>query len=568
MRSVATTIGWELWARNRSGISTVLIGVLCFALTRFLLDINLDPNHVSGVALFIWSIILFAVTFLFLISVALYGDLRQGTFFCGFPARMFLLPVPTSRLVLWPMLYGLAALLLLWFAMALLVWLPAGALVQWWVLPLLAVVLVWFQAISWAVPGSAGAKVIAAGVILPALKFTLELVATTVAWFGYDHPRFDRDEFIAGRVVTLAIFCGCALPLGYAVAVWGVGRARRGNSTGFGWLGNLLDTMSVFWKRRTRFASPAGAQLWFEWRRTGLILPIFVIGFLVFVSAFVAPFVSAAGHLTLVVVLVCLVPFVAVLAGYLMGKAGLWGGDLALMSLLATRPRSNSSLATAKILAAALSALVAWVLLALLVPIWLFCFGTLDEVTELLRPFFRDWAVYQIIAVAGLGLIGLWALTWGQLVGVLTLTVTGRNWVVNLGVVFYLIVASFLIVLGRWAYVRPTEFESLAGPATWCAAGLLAMKLLAACWALADARRAGLLEKNDLAGTFSLWLLGATCLVALAYWLVPAEGLPVGTVTGTVNRLSASRIALVALLALPLARLAAAPRAFAWNRVR
>lgn len=569
MRSAATAIGWEMWARNRVGATTIAVGILLFALAGLLIGVNVEPSRMRGEVLFLWSIILFAVAFLYVVSVAVYGDLRQGSF-TGFPTRMFTLPIATSRLVLWPMLYGVAALIALWLATTLLVWLPARADVQWWALPLLCVVLVWFQAIAWAVPGSAWAKVIAACIILPALKFTLEMVALAVAWFSFENAHFDRREILAHRILTLIIFCGCALPLAYGVAVWGVARARRGTSSGFAWLARCLDIVSAIRNRRTKFNSPESAQFWLECRRTGLVLPLFVVGFLMFVSVVAAPFTRAAEHLILLIVLACLTPFFAVLAGYLTGKAGAWGGDLVLTSFLATRPLSSSALASAKIRTAAWSAALAWILFALLAPLWLKCLDTADEVANMLRPHFVEFTRYQVVGVVALVLMGLWALTWGQAAAVLTLTITGRGWVVNLGVMFYLLMASLLIVIGRSAYLDGSaEFERLLRTATWCAGVLLALKLVASIWALVDGRRSGLLTTTDLAVPVGMWILGTSSLVALVVWLVPTEGLPVGAVAGGVaNRLSAERLALVCVLAMPLARLIAAPRALSLNRIR
>jgi hypothetical protein len=569
MRSAATAIGWEMWARNRVGATTIAAGVLLFALVNLLTGVNLEPSRMRGEVLFVWSIILFAVAFLYLVSVAVYGDLRQGSF-NGLPTRMFTLPIATSRLVLWPMVYGQAAMIALWVATTLFVWLPARADVQWWVLPLLCVALAWFQAIAWAVPGSAWAKVIAACIILPALKFALEMVALGVAWLSFENARFDRSEILAHRVLTLIIFCGSALPLAYGAAVWGVARARRGTSSGFAWLARSLDMVSAIRNRRKNFRSPEGAQFWLECRRTGLVLPLFVVGFLMFVSVVAAPFTPAIGHLILLIVLACLTPFVAVLAGYLTGKAGAWGGDLALSSFQATRPLSCSALATVKIRAAAWSAGFAWILFAFLAPLWLSSLGTAREVTRMLEPLFVDFNRCQFAGIVMLVLVGLWGLTWGQAAAVLTLTITGRGWIVNFGVVLYLVVTSLLIVIGRMAYVvGPEEFERLMRTATWCACVLLALKLFATVWALVDGRRAGLLTTRDLAVPVGMWVLGTSSLVALVLWQVPTEGLPVGTVAGgTSNRLSAEPLALMCVLAMPLARLIAAPRALSLNRIR
>src|SRR5262245_17446615 len=296
MRSVALAIGWELWGRNRWGIAAVLGVTLAVSAVSFVL-----PRETAREPILALSVILFAVGFLYLLSVVLYSELREGTLLSGFPARLFTLPVRTSVLVAWPMVYGAAALVLLWAAMALLVWLPAGIEQEWWVLPLLVVALVWFQAVCWAVPGSPLAKILALCVVFPALKM---LLALAVAWFVNPQSRLDRNALLDGRVLTLALFCGGCLPLAYGVAVWGVARDRRGAYQGRLRLGRLIE-LALGWlpKRRGRFASAARAQLWFEWRRKGLLLPLFAACFLLFVTVVVAPHVPAVGLLYVLAIL-------------------------------------------------------------------------------------------------------------------------------------------------------------------------------------------------------------------------------------------------------------------------
>jgi hypothetical protein len=46
----------------------------------------------------------------------------------------------------------------------------------------------------------------------------------------------------------------------------------------------LLDwATDLLPRRRKQFSSPAAAQFWFDWRRSGLILPLSIAAILVFV---------------------------------------------------------------------------------------------------------------------------------------------------------------------------------------------------------------------------------------------------------------------------------------------
>jgi hypothetical protein len=66
----------------------------------------------------------------------------------------------------------------------------------------------------------------------------------------------------------------------------------------------------------------------------------------------------------------------------------------------------------------------------------------------------------------------------------------------------------------------------------------------------------GLLEVRTALRCVAAWLLLASLLVGLLYWSLPAERVPF------------RYLALTIVLVLPMARLAAAPLALAWNRHR
>jgi hypothetical protein len=570
MHAPALAMAWELWGRNRAGMRVLIGGVIALALLGFVLPRGFDPasGRLRNEPLFIWSVILFAVAYLYVISIALYSDVRAGQLFSGLPARMFTLPVRTSMLVAWPMLYGIGLLVALWLAMTVLIWVPAGADVQWYVLPLLIVSLVWFQAVCWAVPGSPLTKIIALCVIFPALKMALEMLALWSAGLGYmptGNPTtlVGREALIMGRVLTLTIFCAVFIPLAYVVAAWGVARDRRGAYQGRAWLGLMIDHVSSWLpKRRGAFASPERAQLWFEWRKKGLILPLFPACFLLFVTAVMAPFVRLPELLSAVAIVSCLTLVLAFFVGYGLGKTSFWGGDLALPALQATRPLTSAGLAAAKVHTAALSSLATWLFVFLAVPIWLVLLGHGAELGRHAEACFEVVSGFDVAAGVALGFVSLFALTWCQLVGGLCLSVTGRPWVVNAAVAFYLVLVAMLIAVNCWAQERPEDFAPIMTALSWGAAGLVGVKLLGAGAALAALHRRRLLE-GRLGIALALWIVGAACLLTLVYWLVPLDGLPLGA-----GRVPALLLALTGILMLPLVRLIAAPLALAWNRVR
>jgi hypothetical protein len=565
MRSPALAIAWELWGKNRWGLTALLGCVLALAVPCFLLP----PEKIREIAM-PWSVIVFALGFLYLASVVLYCEFRSGSLLSGFPARMFTLPVRSSRLVVWPMLYGTAALTFLWGAMDLLVWRPIGIEAAWWAVPLFAVAQAWLQAVCWAIAGSQMAKILAACAIFPALKMALELLSLAVVWLLQDATRLDRDALIAARPWTISLFAGLFLPLAYAVAVWGVARDRRGARLDRWRLSRLVElALNGLPRRRAPFASALRAQIWFEWRSKGILLLLFVASFLVYITLIVVPFVGAGQLLIALLVLAGLVPFVAFLVGYGLGKTSFWAGDLRLPAWQATRPLGSGALAGAKLLTAAVSALATWGLLFAAIPLWLVLLGKLGPVVELVEPFFRQWSTYQVVILVFVGFVGLSALTWGQLVGGLVLSLTGRTWVVNGAVAGYLIVAIALFLLGRGAWANPEDVATFLTVLTWCAAGVAGVKLLGAGWVLRTAQRRGLVEWHNQTIVLGLWVLGLACLVTMSCWLLPSEGLPLPAEIGPGTlHIPVALVALALVLALPLVRLMAAPLALAWNRHR
>ncbi|MEK6262209.1 MAG: hypothetical protein AABP62_26725 [Planctomycetota bacterium] len=565
MHSPARAIAWELWARSRGGIGAFVVCLLGLSLGACLL-----PHGSAREPIFPLSVILFALGSVYLASVVMHCEYHEGTLSAGYPSRMFTLPVRTSVLVAWPMLYGTAALTLLWLAMVLLIWMPAGTEPAWWVVPLLAVALAWLQAIFWAVPGSPLAKILAACVILPALKMTLEFVATSVALFVDPQSRLDRAAFIESRHLIITTFSIGFLPLAYVVAVGGVACDRRGTRPDWAWTGRLLERAGNWLpQRRQPFSSAASAQFWIEWRCKGFVLPLFPACFLVFITLVVVPFASTRQLLPLLLFLGGAVPVVAFVVGYGVGKSGFWSEDLSLSTWQATRPLSSGALATAKLHMAAISSLMTWVLLLFGIPVWLVALRRFGAMAELLEPSLRPWTPHQIAGLGVLGFCGLLTLTWGQMVGGLCLTLTGRTWIVNGAIAFYLTLLTCLGLTGQWVYAHPGDFETSLTALSWCLCGIAGVKLFGAAWVFCVVGRQKLLSRIHMGVFLSIWLLGACCLVTLPYALLPADGLPLPAEIGaSVNHLPASLVALATVVALPLLRLIAAPLALAASRHR
>src|SRR3989454_1313461 len=214
MVSAALAIGWEFRQRYRWGLIALAGYFLVLATIKLLIpESSLTFNMDSGERFAVVVMVPLTATFLYVLTVftfGLSGDVagRQSMY----PARMFTLPVSTTALTLWPMLYGAAAMAILWLATRFLAVWPSGfdIPVIW---PALAAVslLAWTQALTWMPYGLPGLRVILA-----------------VLWLGtVDSIVLLALRYQASEAVMVAIVAP-PIPLAYLAARFAVGRARRG----------------------------------------------------------------------------------------------------------------------------------------------------------------------------------------------------------------------------------------------------------------------------------------------------------------------------------------------------
>src|SRR6266566_5210308 len=117
MRSPALAIGWEFRRRHRWGLIAVAGYLFVVATIRFLILEPGEPVLVDSVRFAAVVSVPLTTTFVYLLAVFSFefaGDLAARH--SMYPARMFTLPVTNAALVGWPMLYGTAAMAILWLA--------------------------------------------------------------------------------------------------------------------------------------------------------------------------------------------------------------------------------------------------------------------------------------------------------------------------------------------------------------------------------------------------------------------------------------------------------------------
>src|SRR5438046_1518106 len=373
MPSAARAIAWEFRQRHRWGLIALAGYFPVLATIKLLIpESSLTFNMDSGERFAVVVMVPLTVTFLYVLTVftfGLSGDVagRQSMY----ATRMFTLPVSTTALTLWPMLFGAVAMAILWLATRVLAVWPSGfdIPVIW---PALAAVslLAWTQALTWMPYGLPGIRLIVAVLCLAALD-TVVLLAI---------------HFKAREPMMVAILAP-QLPLAYLVARFAVARSRRGEVPDWRGMFARPARTAALTRRRDHFRSPARAQAWFEWRRHGRSLPALVGLLLPFELALLWLAKDAAAFVFEILFLVLLTPpFMAAFTAWTVSQPNPQARDsYGVPPFIATRPLTSAELIAAKLRMAMWSTLAVWLLVLVAMLLALEWSGTWSVVTERAR---------------------------------------------------------------------------------------------------------------------------------------------------------------------------------------
>lgn len=534
---------WEFRHRHRWGFTALAGYFVILAMVRVGLAAAgrtavLDTSESFAMVV----VVPLSATVLYLLSVfsfGLHGDIaaRQSIY----PSRLFTLPVTTAALAGWPMLYGSLAMAAVWLALRAIGFWPESVPVPTiWPALMAAVLLAWTQALTWMPYGLPGLRVIVA-------VFWLTVFDTTVLVALYRQ---------ASETVMVAILAPL-LPLAYVVAVSAVRRARRGDVPdwrgAFAWLGRLADPG----RGRGRFRSSAQAQVWLEWRRHGLSLPALVGMVLPFELLLLFAAGGALGlvHLVLVLVLVT-PPFMASFTAATVRKSNAGGAEHGVSPFMATRPLPSSALVAAKLKVAARSTLFACGIVFLFTPVGLRLSGTLGPLLDWMERVVGVIGLDRALMLGVLVVLAIVASTFKQVVQSLYVGLSGREWLVKgsgfATLVFFVVLGPVLQWIDRSAAARSWLWDAIP----WILAALVTIKVCAAGWVAVRLYDARLVRDRMLLGGAAGWLLIVLAVYGMLVWLVDTPLFP------------SYVLLLAAILMTPLARVAAAPVALAWNRHR
>jgi hypothetical protein len=544
MRSAAAAVAWQFRRQHRWGL-IALIGYLFVLATIKLVILERGQRVQLDTESFAFVVIVpVTATFMYLLSVFSFGfsgDLaaRQSMY----PARIFTLPVTTDALAGWPMLYGTAAAAVLWFATRLLALWPSDVDVPvLWPALLAASLVAWTQALTWMPYPVRGLRVIASVLWLAAIDAVVMLAL----------------ELKTSEPVMLAILAP-HVPFAYLLARSAVARARRGDLPD--WrprFASAGQTADARFRERDHFPSPERAQVWFEWRQYGRSLPWLVAILLPFELALLFAFSDTPELIFEVLLLVLFTPpFMAVFVAATAAKSGVTISDgYGVTPFIATRPLTNGALIAAKMKAMTRSTLAAWMLVLVATPLALRFSGAAPVMIERAHRFVEVMGVPRASAILLLGAAALLASTWKQLVQSLYIGMSGREWIVKGSVFAALAFLAVVLPLAVWTSRNRQAMAVLFNNFALIAAVLVGLKLSAAVCIAMRLHDKKLLSDRTLVIGALCWDVAVFALYGLLVWIVPLA------------LLGNYALVLIAILEVPLARLAAAPLALAWNRHR
>lgn len=541
MRSPAAAFRWELGTRHRWILIALPVYLLALGIVKRLVigpdEIVAFEDEFTGFGLVPLSFAFFY--FIAVFSFGLNGDLAGRPSI--FPSRLFTLPVPTNELARWPMVYGGASMMLLFLGATVLARLALGMKVPvFWPALMAAVVLAWTQALTWMPYGLRGMRVLAATAVLVAID------AFVITAINFDIPE-----------PLLVAFLVPQLPIAYWIACHAVARARRGVVPDWSLFNRAGSARAV--SIAAAFPSPARAQFWFEWRRHGRSLPSLVALVLPFeLWLFFVGGYGSKYFVWFVTIAILVTPIVmAAFAASTISKANPFAREAYGVSpFLATRPMTSAELIAAKLKMAWWSAVATWLLMLTLGPIGIRWSGADSVLIDAIQRMTTAVGMPRAIVLIALIFGGLLVSTWVMLVQSLYLGLTGRLWIIRTSGFVVFVLFSLLGPAFRW-FSRSTDAERWLWD-NWPAlvAVLFAIKTAAGLLVVTRLHRRRLVTDERLLVMTAVWLVAVAALYSTLVWWIDTP------------LIAHYRLLMIATLAIPFARLAAAPLALASNRHR
>ena len=555
---------WEIWLRNRRSVA-LLTGILLFAwVFNMVQPAGFRTTEAGRERWFTFKCLLMTISLLIVFVIFTYTQTDSEQEFRGFPRRLFTLPIPTWLLVWLPICLGVLSLELTYWACLKLVFLPGELPRRRWMGVLFGVSLVFYLAILWGLARFRISRLIVLG-----------LAGILCLWVAF-LPGFSEwipsPWFSEKRLVLVVLFAGVAAGFGAWIAV---ARQRTGAAGNRKWVAESLHSIVDKLPRRTkRFSSPEAAQFWFEWRRSGLLLPACVAAAILFIILPASWLMrhDAAGTIWILAWMVAMPILVALPMGKGFSKPDFWSRDLSLAPFVAVRPLATGDLVVTKMKVAALSAGVTWVVVLIFLGLWLPFWAELSSLTMVRVGFWMvyDHSVAPQYLIAALVILAGMVLTWRFLIAGLWVGLSGsRRLFIGSGAAYCgagILILIGLGVLSNYADAHkeaPPDWNRILAILQWIVAAAVMIKF----WAAAFSWR--FVSRARVRSYLAAWALALTILVGLAILLWADGALAALLRDCPVDAIRLKHfLVLLALLAIPLARIGFAPMSLNRNRHR
>jgi hypothetical protein len=549
MRSPTAALLWEIWSRHR-GTVALIAGL---TVTGWILDVRERGFGIERSQGKPDALISLIGMFSFVLLFGIFNYTESGSRGLGrFPHRLFTLPVASRRLVAVPMLAGVASIELLYLA-----WMAplsrGGETSSLLIGVLLGTFMVLYQVVLWTLESLRSLRLVVIGVIA-VLFFAISQFPTLPAVA----PGWMRSE----AVMVAAVIAGGSFVCVFAASH--VGRLRAGGVRRLRPFDALVTgVVDALPARRRRFAGPAAAQFWFEWRTSGLALPVMAAGVIVVVIAPLSWTMRGDAGDTMRLLLGTLATpiILSIPIGMAFAKATFWSEDLSVPAFVAIRPLSADDVVAIKASVAALSVAIAWLVVLSFLVVWLSLWAKLDALTPLADRMwvFYGRSVWPVAGIAALVVIAGMFLTWRFMVVRLWSGLAGnrRLFVASVIAVVVAAIAGIAFEAGQlpgWLLEDPRRLT----PAVWILVLLVVAKYTVAAYAW---RR---VSARYVRQYLPIWLAGTASFIALGFVLWGTARTDLAPDDYRLPGL----LVLLGLLAVPLARLAVAPSALARNRHR
>lgn len=538
---------WEIWGRRKINFATHAAAWVAGAMLARWMHQNTSAIAVGVGQLILVS--LFLGSYLDLLTCFGYIETNAQKVHLGYPLGLLLKPVSTVRLVLVPMFFGgsaVVALLWLWSHWVLRPLAPAGALTPLWLGAVNLSFFWWIQALAWGLPLFPGRSLLVLVVsVVHLLAGVLPLMPVPIS----DHARWLLLLLLVLAAVNLAILGLKWMRQG----AWEGGRCRV--------LSGKSDAAKTSQPRK-KFASAFHAQFWLEWQRQGWLLPglsggitCLILPLLWVIQKELDPLDQGLAFQPMLGIL--LVPLLF---------SGMLGSALArfdrlqpvgpLPVYIAVRPMTNGGFVIAKLAMALASSVLTWMITLGIGCAWLVFLHWGQHLTlpASLTPYEMATGVIGMVPMVLLAIL----FTWKSLVGGSAAGLTGRRWVVLLYTCW-----KMGILIGLTALLIALKFhENLMGELLpWLPVFLwfcLILKLAVSTVAFVAGWRRHATTLGAIGWITGGWLAGGLFVAGYGGLICLALHRPELWL----------RVALGGFLVLPLAELAIAPLALAWNRHR